>query len=613
MEYQYTPLGARSIRLLRLLPGTGADVLTGGLVTTSLDNVPEFTALSYAWGCLEPRKAIYLDGFKATTGPGLHSALKHLRRADQPILLWADALCINQADIPERTQQVKMMGDVYAAAWGTVIWLGEESPEVVRAFGHLRRVGEAFLESVVSDPPTPQEGSGFIAGDRVKMVLRQALSNNQSQAFRDVWALLERPWFARKWIIQELVKSQTPILMAGRNYLSWRFLSCWLTMHRPDPRRTPTPPAVTLYEAESKMLAPKQLRATILARTAAAEKQPLLHLLATTLEFRCKDVRDHVFALVGIASDADNFDLIDYNERIGTVCQRLAYASVSESANLKLLWYLAHLTSLDRRVHSWVPNLDNLVTDGDGGVLSCLFTLFEHREQRASGDSVLDTRLDKGRNTLTIRGRIVDKLQRLGSSNRRLSDARLIGELRQRHDHPDSAQGLARDLFQWVEECIDIAQSAGRGKNTAEKAFRGALLYGCLPEGKGLSMAETLERELSEQLCLLKIAGYDSAGCSPAARIRMLGLRSTRLLEHITSDRLNRRFGRTEKDKIGWLPPVAEEGDLICIFHGMELPYAIRPADHGGYQLVGECIIMGLMRGEGMDLPDLESEMIVLT
>ncbi|KAK2057545.1 hypothetical protein LY76DRAFT_657086, partial [Colletotrichum caudatum] len=50
------------------------------------------------------------------------------------ILLWADALCINQKDVPGRNQQVRMMGDIYAAARSAVIWLGEEPGEVEMSF-----------------------------------------------------------------------------------------------------------------------------------------------------------------------------------------------------------------------------------------------------------------------------------------------------------------------------------------------------------------------------------------------------------------------------------------------------------------------------------------------
>ncbi|KAL8302962.1 hypothetical protein RB597_005373 [Gaeumannomyces tritici] len=329
-----------------------------------------------------------------------------------------------------------------------------------------------------------------------------------------------------------------------------------------------------------------------------------------TLEFGCKDIRDQVFALVGMASDAEKFDIIDYSERIETVCQRLAYASVSDSASLKRLWFLLYLTPLDRRVHSWVPNLESLLVGREGVTLSMQFTLFERGQHSASGHSALDTRLDKDRNTLAIRGRIVDKLQRLGSNSRGLESARQIEKM-MLPGHDDDLQDAARQTFQWMEECIDIAQSPGRGRTKAEEAFREALLHDPPIQEKALSMAGVLDQEFPEQLRLRKIAAYDNMDRALAACIALSGLQSTRLIRYLMSDRVNRRFGRTEKVKIGWLPPVAEEGDLICVFHGMKLPYAIRPAGDG-YQLVGECIIMGLMTGEGMDFPNVESEMIVL-
>lgn len=55
-------------------------------------------------------------------------------------------MCINQDDIPERTQQVRMMGDIYAAVSTAVIWLGEEADEVKMAFGcNLSLLLSAFI------------------------------------------------------------------------------------------------------------------------------------------------------------------------------------------------------------------------------------------------------------------------------------------------------------------------------------------------------------------------------------------------------------------------------------------------------------------------------------
>jgi hypothetical protein len=73
------------------------------------------------------------------------------------------------------------------------------------------------------------------------------------------------------------------------------------------------------------------------------KKQLLLFLVVKKLEFRCGDPRDDVFALVGIASDAVRFVLIDYGSPTEKVCRQLAYAYVSESMSLKLLWSLVYL------------------------------------------------------------------------------------------------------------------------------------------------------------------------------------------------------------------------------------------------------------------------------
>ncbi|KAK1498339.1 hypothetical protein CABS01_17029, partial [Colletotrichum abscissum] len=135
-QYQYSPLAPnRQIRLLKLCAGTEAEKLSGELVHVFLDEKPSFTALSYAWGDSQPRKAFCCSNLKMEIGLSLHSALRNLRQPTCDTLLWAGALCINQHDISERSQQVRMMSDIYAAAFATVIWLGEESSDVKMAFG----------------------------------------------------------------------------------------------------------------------------------------------------------------------------------------------------------------------------------------------------------------------------------------------------------------------------------------------------------------------------------------------------------------------------------------------------------------------------------------------
>jgi hypothetical protein len=44
------------------------------------------------------------------------------------VVFWVDAICINQADLDERAQQVKQMRDIYQSAEEVIIDLGEDSP-----------------------------------------------------------------------------------------------------------------------------------------------------------------------------------------------------------------------------------------------------------------------------------------------------------------------------------------------------------------------------------------------------------------------------------------------------------------------------------------------------
>jgi len=54
----------------------------------------------------------------------LDSALRHLRKPHNAIRLWIDAICINQADTNERSEQVRQMRDIYMYASKVIIWLG---------------------------------------------------------------------------------------------------------------------------------------------------------------------------------------------------------------------------------------------------------------------------------------------------------------------------------------------------------------------------------------------------------------------------------------------------------------------------------------------------------
>lgn len=72
-----------------------------------------------------------------------------------------------------------------------------------------------------------------------------------------------------------------------------------------------------------------------------------------------------------------------------------------------------------------------------------------------------------------------------------------------------------------------------------------------------------------------------------------------------------RGFATTRSGYIGLVSPKAQVGDLIVVIMGARIPFVIRKAQ-GGYLLVGDAYVHGLMEGEALRRSDLRQVDIVL-
>lgn len=111
-----------------------------------------YAALSYSWSAGGDSHKIYLHpmGNSKNNRPlpiliknNLFCGLHRLRRANEDVILWVDALCINQADIEEKNQQLQQMVDIYGRAQRVCIWLGESDDR-----GHSDRAMD-FIPDIV--------------------------------------------------------------------------------------------------------------------------------------------------------------------------------------------------------------------------------------------------------------------------------------------------------------------------------------------------------------------------------------------------------------------------------------------------------------------------------
>lgn len=96
------------------ISGTFDSEIQCELHTVSLDENPSFIALSYCWGDVKSPNYMSVNGHKISVATSLELALRHMRHVDNDVILWADAICINQQDDDEKAVQVTMMGDIYA-------------------------------------------------------------------------------------------------------------------------------------------------------------------------------------------------------------------------------------------------------------------------------------------------------------------------------------------------------------------------------------------------------------------------------------------------------------------------------------------------------------------
>jgi hypothetical protein len=132
----YKPLVAEKaeIRLLQLqTPFLEIGLTQCSLYTTSLTIQPKFTALSYVWGDTSIKEDIIVNEVIFPVTINLAMALRQIASTYGSVVLWVDAVCINQDDIDDRNNQVRQMGAIYSQTDSGISWLGPSDDSMIQA------------------------------------------------------------------------------------------------------------------------------------------------------------------------------------------------------------------------------------------------------------------------------------------------------------------------------------------------------------------------------------------------------------------------------------------------------------------------------------------------
>ncbi|KAE8408440.1 heterokaryon incompatibility protein-domain-containing protein [Aspergillus pseudonomiae] len=211
--YSKLPPGSDMTRMLRLFPHEDSNAqIRGELIDYNLSDTDGrkhlYEALSYVWyegegsNHREPWSMILNDCIFPVTR-NLYAALLHLRNHQFERMLWVDAICINQSDTDEKEKQIPFMRTIYAQASCVIVWLGEARDYSDEAFEKIR-----FLEEDSLKHPSVSDGG---------MTDVSRLFTGRSPVVEDYACsmLLQRNWFCRIWVLQEVGVARHISVMCG--------------------------------------------------------------------------------------------------------------------------------------------------------------------------------------------------------------------------------------------------------------------------------------------------------------------------------------------------------------------------------------------------------------
>ena len=418
--------------------------------------------------------------------------------------------------------------------------------------------------------------------------------------------LFDQPWFTRVWVIQEVVLAQNTIVKWGHAEISWHWIGLAAAIIR-----TNYPELCYQYEFGWCGI----YNAYLMFRISNMSDLPplklsFLQLLRLTRQFYVSDPRDKVYGLLGIHTtdnDPQEGQLFvdpDYSISAAELCIRVARKVISETQNLSILsssqWHVLDRDDpLQTTVPSWVPEWNSVIRP----TLSPWGS-----EDRFSAGKSFPLRLETTPNnySLVVEGTGVGVVVQIfaieiGSMILRFSPTMNLKAFL------ETERGL-RLLSRTLTAGRNWYGTLLQGSNNCLADFSAYLLKS-VNSFNGVHGLPNLEKPFSSQAAsvLERLAANGDMSSFQAAARPVCQRRSIFL---------------TDDGFLGLAPDTIEDGDILCVLSGGDVPFLLRPIRPKSnfrmeeaqptnlctsdlsimkYYLVGECYVEGLMQGEAIE------------
>ena len=615
-----------SFRLLSILPAVTSAPIETVLVSMTLRSSPPlvYDALSYVWGGASDRADIRCNGKTVSISKSLAEALLHIRSDIEEKTLWIDQLCINQADVEERNQQVTLMGVIYSLAREAIVWLGTSDGETSTVWTTLQKVSELqnFKAYQVYDlarkKPQPlrvevshlsSPGSYGEADAQPKILASKNLPDladtpaGDAPEWKAVQRFLERPWFSRMWTYQEVVLSSICTVRCGSYTISWSDLS--------DSCK-----AIS-YGGFSNYLDHKDFRVTLIQVQRLSSREGKSITFRTLLEgnrFRnATEPKDMVYTLRGIVDQSlAEAITVAYGSSLADVYANAVKICIRKEKALTVLGSVEYRRSEENKsqMPSWVPDwrfdtsvaVDLSMRRSDGKqYFSC-----------SGNEAPRMTEVPSAR-TLVLRGFVLATLTRFSNVRQHLGFD--VYKRRARRFSSDRFEhSMWREMYSTAAAKIAFPYTSLKQKEKADiitTAIWNKTVHDDLDEEKSIEMAyrRTVTADLLPGPCSrLRIreieevfpayTTWEQRGFPTPVPMEVLDEHD----HYVTQVMFNREFFIAEHGPTSYMGitlGVPRAGDCVCVLLGGDTPFVMRPKGDD-WEFLAESYVHGIMDGEAM-------------
>ena len=365
--YDSLNVKTREIRILSILSSPSPSTLQCKLEKTSLLDPTTYAALSYCWGNPEDTTTILVNDVPTLVTVNLADALRQLGKMGV-VRVWADALCINQADKQERGHQVLHMNHVYSKATTTYAWLGRgtshDSLGIVQLRQWIKCCTDTTLCLETSHLRTSTSNCGsqaqVSAEEKAEMASEISTSEYASRnlhaacercvrefQYMALWRFFSCEYWRRRWIIQELVVAPQVMILWGSLELGLKDLEIVMTRSKISAfwspgLRTASMPLETVFD--------------IRRRYQEGNKLSLLAISYESRSFQSKEPHDKLYALHGICDDwAELTSVPDYSLEPEAIARQVTRALIWKTKRLDAI-LINSLTVTSTNLPSWAPD-----------------------------------------------------------------------------------------------------------------------------------------------------------------------------------------------------------------------------------------------------------------